>query len=241
MYGNSITLAYYFFKKSVMKLRFEICILIISIVFLGCKKEDCPSSSNSSGSSTCTVVLKNALDAHIQTSTSSPNNANSNTGSAPELPAFSWTVLGAQVYGRFLIKFPLDTILSGSQILSAKLYLFGYPENYPSFAIPQGNSGDNVLLVQRVTASWDESTVTWNNQPTTTSADQIELPASTSIWNYNVLEADVTTLINQCFTNNNFGLLFKLKTEQNYRSIGFLSNEYSVSSMRPMLLVTYRH
>lgn len=224
-----------------MKLIFKICILFISIVLFGCKKDDCPSSSNSSGSYTTTVVLKNAFDAHIGFSASSPINANSNAGNAPELPAFSGTVFGSQVYGRFLINFPLDTIASGSQILSAKLYLFGYPENYPSFAIPQGNSGDNVLLVQRVTELWDESTVNWNNQPATTNANQIELPASTSVWNYNILEADITTLINQCFTNNNFGLLFKLRTEQNYRSIGFLSSEYSVSSMRPMLLVTYRN
>lgn len=221
-----------------MKLIFKICILSISIVFLGCKKENYQSSSNSD---TCTVVLKNVFDAHIGFSESSPVNANTNAGDAAELPAFSWTVLGSQVYGRFLINFPLDTIVSGSQILSAKLYLFGYPENYPSFAIPQGNSGDNVLLVQRIIEPWDESTVTWNNQPATTSVDQIELPASTSVWNYNILEADITTLINQCYTGNNFGLLFKLKTEQNYRSIGFLSSEYSVSSMRPMLLVTYRH
>jgi hypothetical protein len=224
-----------------MKLAFKICILFISMVFLGCKKDDCTVSSSSSGSYTSTVVLKNAFDAHIEFSASSTVNANSNTGNVPELPVFSGTVSGAQVYGRFLMKFPLDTLLSGSQILSAKLYLFGYPENYPSFAIPQGNAGDNVLLVQRVTESWDESTVTWNNQPATTSTDQVELPASTSTWNYNILEADITTLINQCFINNNFGLLFKLKTEQNYRSIGFLSNEYAVSSMRPMLLVTYRH
>ena len=221
-----------------MKLVFKIFILIISIGFLGCKKDD---RSGMSDAHTCTVVLKNAFDAHIGFNESLPANANTNTGNAAELPAFSWTVFGSQVSGRFLIKFPLDTILSGSQILSAKLYLFGYPENYPSFAMPQGNSGDNVLLIQKVTESWDESTVTWNNQPATTSADQIELPASTSIWNYNILDADITTLINQCYTNNNFGLLFKLKTEQNYRSIGFLSSEYTKASMRPMLLVTYRH
>lgn len=221
-----------------MKFLFQILILFSSIFLWGCKKDNCPASSDSH---TCTVVLKNALDAYIGYNEGSPINANTNAGNAAELPVYSWTVLGNQVYGRFLINFPLDTIPSGSQILSAKLYLFGYPENYPSFAMPQGNTGDNMLLVQRVTESWDESTVTWNNQPASTNVDQIELPASTSIWNYHVLEADITTLINQCYTSNNFGLLVKLKTEENFRSIGFLSNEYADVTKRPMLLVTFRH
>lgn len=181
------------------------------------------------------------MDAHIGFSAGSPANANSNSGNAPELPAFSGTVSGVQVYGRFLINFPIDTIPAGSQILSAKLYLFGYPDNYPSFAIPQGNTGDNVLLIQRVTEPWDESVVTWNNQPAVTTADQVELPASVSTWNYHILEADVTTLINACYSSGNYGFLFKLKTEENYRSIGFLSNEYPVSAKRPMILITYSH
>lgn len=221
-----------------MTKQLSFCLFLVSFFVISCKKDD--DCGGSTGTVTTTVVLKSTEDAGIVFKADAPTNADANYNNVPEVPAFAWTVSGSQVLGRFLISFPLDTIPAGSQILSAKLYLFGYSDNYPSVTIPQGNSGDNVLLMQRATEPWQEATVTWNNQPASTTTDQIELPASTSTWNYNILEADVTTLVNQCYTSGNYGFLFKLKTEQTYRSIGFFSGEYSVVSKRPMLLVTYK-
>ena len=58
-----------------------------------------------------------------------------------------------------LVKFDLSSIASGTSVLGAtlNLYYFGYWDNDP-----QGQS----LTCYAITSVWDESTVTWNTQPT---------------------------------------------------------------------------
>jgi len=191
-----------------------------------------------------TIVLQNkadVADAHLNYFEGRSENNNANTGSANELPVYTWTVNGTPVTGRALLKFSLSSIPAGSKIISAKLSLYGYPVKFKSFAIPQGNAGDDVVILRRVVDDWDENKVTWNNQPKISAEDEIALPVSTSTWNFDIIDADVTQLIEKMRATNNYGFSIRLRTEETYRSIGFLSSEYPDVTKRPKLVITYKN
>jgi hypothetical protein len=176
---------------------------------------------------------------------------NSNFGSLPELPISSWTY-NANGCGtgniRSLIKFnQLSQIPSNANLISAKLSFYGLTT---SLALPQGNSSypnspysgtsDNDCWIQRVTTNWNENTVTWNNQPTSTISNQVSMPVSTSQWNHNV-ETDVTNLIKDILISSegNNGFIIKLRNENYYRCQTFGSSDNNNASLRPKLTVVY--
>jgi hypothetical protein len=173
-----------------------------------------------------------------------------NQNSVHELPINTWTNGGLPVNTRSFIRFEdLKLIPANATIISAKLFLFGMSSSLNS---PQGNSyypsspyeqfGDNSCWIQQVVgANWDESTLTYDNQPASTTTDEAALSASTSQWNYNAV-ADVTKIVRKMVANpsNNFGFAIKLQTEAIYRSVVFASSETSIRSERPKLVVVYQ-
>lgn len=157
------------------------------------------------------------------------------------LPAYSfegvaWTSGGFYYVGRSLLKFNLSGIPSNAHILDAKLSLYHNPTPDP----PGGHAGTNTCYLQKVTSNWDEYSVTWNNQPTTTTSYQIILPTS-SYSTQDYLNIDVTTLVNQMVSNpaTNYGLMIKLITEQTYRNLDFASGHCYDSASRPRLEILY--
>lgn len=172
-----------------------------------------------------------------------------NMNYVPELPVNSWTGGGTYITTRSFIRFnDLSLIPSTATVVSAKLFLYGISQSLNS---PQGNSyypgspyngyGDNQCLVQKVVgANWDESTLTYGTQPSTTTTDQAILNPSTSQWNYNAT-VDVTRMVQSMVASpsTNYGFAIKLATEQLYRSIVFASSEEASRSLRPRLLVVY--
>ncbi|BAV04371.1 hypothetical protein SAMN05421788_11098 [Filimonas lacunae] len=179
-------------------------------------------------------------DVHLDYYINNDGNNNANGGSLNELPIYTWTVNGNLVMGRALLRFNLDKIPDSVEITSAKLSLYGMPANFPSISIPQGNYGDNAVLLQRVTSPWNEYTATWNNQPTTTTVGQLTLAGTSNTWGYDINGVDVTSLIQDMKEGDNYGFCIKLETEKAYRSIGFLSSEYADSTKRPKLELTYK-
>lgn len=220
-----------------MKLIRPVSLLLFSVFLISAtNKEGCKGKQK-------TITLQNqneVFDTHLGYHEGHAPNANNNLGTSEELPIFSWTVHGYPVTGRALIKFDLSSIPTKSKIISAKLSLFGMPVKYPSFAIPQGNQGDNKIVLQQVIEDWDENIATWNNQPASTPDGQVELSASLAQWNFDYTNVDVTNLINQMRSTNNFGFKILLSNESTYRSIGFLSSEYPDPSKNPKLVITYK-
>jgi len=157
------------------------------------------------------------------------------------LPAYAfegvaWTSGGFFYIGRSLLKYDFSFIPSNAIVLNAKLSLYHNPTPDP----PGGHAGANSCYLQKVTSNWDEYTVTWNNQPTTTALNQLILPASTSS-TQDYLDLDVMTLVSQMINNpsSNFGLMIKLLTEQSYRNLDFASGLCEDSTKRPRLELTY--
>jgi len=157
------------------------------------------------------------------------------------LRAVAWTNSGSPTYIRNLIYFDLSEIPEGAKVTSARLSLFN---NDDSIAIGGPGhakiSGSNEGILQRVIESWDINTVNWNNQPNTTSADQISLPESNNEFQ-DYTDIDITTLI-QYFVDNpseNYGMLLRLTTEQHYRSLNFCSSDHADTSKHPKLEITF--
>jgi len=167
---------------------------------------------------------------------------------------WTWYAAGAgQGTERTFIKFTaLDTLPANAVITSAELSLspvstIPYSGFIPDSYYP-GSSydsyGDNQLWLQRCTQNWDKLTLTYNNQPTTTNVDEVDVPASTSEYNYAVTNLDVTQLIKDMKTTpgTNYGFLMRLQNEAIYRSMAFdASRAVPDSSTGPKLIVTYQY
>jgi hypothetical protein len=100
--------------------------------------------------------------------------------------------------------------------------------------------GSNESIIKRVNSSWNENTVTWNNQPSTTSYHQVILPASTSSYQ-DYLGIDVLELVEDMLdeNNGNFGFQYRLVTEEFYRSMIFASSDNQNISLHPELRICW--
>jgi hypothetical protein len=163
---------------------------------------------------------------------------NNNYGSHPDFAAISWTNGGTGVDVRGLIDFDFSSIPAGVTINSASLSLYSYdsPANGTHLTL----SGSNESVLSRVTAFWDEYSVTWSSQPSTTTQNQVFLPASTdSIQDY--LNINVTNLVQDMINdpNNSHGFLLKLATEEYYRRMIFASSDNPDPKLHPKLEICY--
>ena len=189
------------------------------------------------GQLTTTIVLQpnenNSKDALISSFEPSKNR-----GVYPDFVAMSWTVSGNPVDYRSLIEFDLSNIPIGSVINSAGLSL--YSHDSPGLGSHSTTSGSNESLLSRITSSWEENTVTWNNQPATTSENQVFLSESSSSTE-DYLNIDITDLVVDMIADsaNSHGFLIKLLNEQHYRSLVFAASGHSDSDLHPKLEVTY--
>jgi len=103
----------------------------------------------------------------------------------------------------------------------------------------------NLSIIEQITSDWEEQTVTWNTQPTTTNVNRITIPESTLQWNWNFTDnsADLITMIQDMVSNQamNYGFMIKLDTEDYYRAVSFASSDYTDSLLWPELTVTYSY
>lgn len=180
-----------------------------------------------------------------------PEYADTNDLDVHLIKGLTWNVKGTKLITRSVIKFDsLMKIPATAQIYSATLFLYGPSPNSPDVNthLPMGNSSypgsnyqENSSYLQRITSAWNTNTICWNNQPATTTADQSILTASDKQWMYNT-SVDVTNLVKPMVSSpaNNYGFMFKLTNENVFRSLGFFSSEYNVSTKRPKLVVVFK-
>lgn len=164
--------------------------------------------------SSSTSTLNPSADAEVNT-----NNPDANYGSNTY---YRVGVLSGKKY-RVYIKFDLTGIPEGSAIISATLKL-------------HKQSGTDITVnVHKVSGSWSETGITWNNQPSYDS----DTAASDSAPNAEGwFEFDVTSVV-QAWIDGESNYGFVLENDGATYSIVFDSREASDTSIRPKLVVEY--
>lgn len=168
-----------------------------------------------------------------------PSYVNNNYGNNAQLPATTWTFSGEIGAVRSVVDFGLTFIPVNTVIISAQLTLYAWA-NTGGMGPHSTMSGLNNCWLERVTSSWDESTVTWDTQPSTTTQNRVSLPASTSATE-DYLNINVTALVQDMVNNpaSSFGFMLKLQNENYYRKMNFCSSDHTNLMLRPKLEVCY--
>lgn len=172
------------------------------------------------------------MDARIQS-----NIPDQNISSSQLFASQSGTINGDPFIDRGLLSFDVVTsIPENSLITSATLSLFANTVNGGHTQI----DGSNESVIELITESWDDETVTWNNQPATDSTISVTLPASQNS-DDDYINIDVSTLIDEMIENPNqaFGFMIKLVEETDRRSLQFGSSDAPDTSLRPLLRIVY--
>ena len=158
-------------------------------------------------------------------------------GDSPKFTCMSWSHYKEVCSTRAMVEFDLSSIPANATITDARLSLyFVSQENL----IP-GHTGENASVLQLITDPWEEDDVTWANQPETTEAFQVNLPASTSPYQ-DYTNIDVTTLISKQFEQPEqyHGILLRLVDESIYKCLLFASSDYTENTaLNPKLEVSY--
>jgi len=153
-----------------------------------------------------------------------------------KLSPYAWTIGGVPRVHRCLIEFmELNTLPANAVIQSAKLSLF-FKTNHPY--PPTDHAGANDLYLRRITAPWTEQGVTWANQPSTTSANEV-LVAPSSIPTQDYTNIDITNMVIDMLTSNNYGFMIQLQNESPLRQVMLASSDHATSTLHPELKITY--
>lgn len=178
---------------------------------------------------------------------STQTNADRNFGTEETLWMKDWTWNAVGCSGgtiRSLLCFTeLSNIPSNAVIVSATLRLYGVTsDRNTSYPGAPASYYENTVVVQQITSPWNENTVTWNTQPSTTTANQFIIPQSTSEynWNYSNSSPELVAMVQNMVSGNNYGFMLRLQTEQHYRNMVFASSDHPDASLHPELEVTYR-
>ena len=146
----------------------------------------------------------------------------------------AWTYGGDPSYKRFYIEFDYSSIPAGAIIDSA--YLFYH--NNPSAPSHSGlHSGSNTFWVRRVTSSWDEDSISWNNAPSDTTQNQVQVGASTS--NTMDYKIDDKNLVEDQLQYGNHGFFMRLVTEATWRAVVCASSNATDSTNHPAIKIYY--
>jgi len=156
------------------------------------------------------------------------------------IEATTWTINYNPVYLRALLKFDLSSIPATATIKSANLYLYSHPTPNDGNLTDANFGTANTMLIQQVTSSWTTSGLTWFNQPTAATSNQItvaQAPQGQLDLNVDVT-AQVTAMLS---TNANYGWLLRLQTENYYNSRQFVaSRNTTYPDKHPKLVVYYQ-
>lgn len=161
-----------------------------------------------------------------------------NNATLQELPPSYWTSGGSWVETRALLKFDFSAIPSGATIVSAKLNLYAVPNPLNGDGVHAHSGTNNAVYIRRITSGWNTASLTWANQPTTSQANQVELPATTNSFK-DYTNLDVTALVQDIVSNTNYGMMLQLKSLEYYNIQNFASSKHADASKHPKLIIEY--
>jgi hypothetical protein len=162
-----------------------------------------------------------------------------NYGQVEEFMSIEWTDSGVPYEARGLMKFDVTAVPPGSTIVSAFLDMYAdttSTSSYPGQPMFGNTNASNLL---KITAPWTKNTVTWNNQPATTTVNEVLLGQMRGDINY--LRVDVAPFV-QDWVNapaQNYGMLLDMISTASYNAMIFCSSDHPDSTLWPVLTVCY--
>lgn len=161
-----------------------------------------------------------------------------NYGTSNRYSSTAWTNQGANSEGKGLIQFDLTSIPANSVIISAELTLFFNPTDGDGQHSLLTNSNQSHL--QRITSSWDEMSVTWTNQPSITTTNQVLLAESAST-TQDYPDINVSSLVQDMVNDQSgsHGFLLTGVSDQEYYRLTFASSDHLDASLHPKLVIVY--
>ena len=190
---------------------------------------------NPSVITTVTLQPSNNPD-EAEVANSAPNGPFKNP---PELPVQAWTVNGNSLITRIFLKFDMSQIPAKSTIMSAKLSLYSMSVPLNGDFVNAQSGIANAYNISRVVSAWDASTLTWNNQPATSSSNRITVPQSTSAFQ-DATDIDVTGIVQDMSANGNYGFEMALQNETIYNIRQYVSSSDTNQAKHPKLVITYQ-
>ncbi|MBM3185670.1 MAG: DNRLRE domain-containing protein [Bacteroidetes bacterium] len=195
-----------------------------------------------------TFDMPSLSDSRLSYNQLCPTWAATNTGTDPFSDIAQWTWFSngcGEGTLRGLWQFDLNPPVTTSMLYDnrATLYMF-FPTGMPWGHDYYSPAVDNMFYVQRVLDSWNENTVTWNNQPNVTPLNAVLVPSSSPI-PLNPLFTDYTIDISTlaydwiCGGQPNYGLRLSLMNEILYSHVGFTNREFADPVKRPFLRLEY--
>lgn len=163
----------------------------------------------------------------------------------PEMFVGTWTHGGGFVKHRYIFAPDLSSIPQTARIDSAFITFQG-TDNATSENVIGGqfnNYSDNSFYMERISSSWNTSTVNWNNQPATTTMNRIEV-ADLGDGNEGSGKISILPLVKDmvALQSSSYGIMLKLQDEttDSYKRILFASNNHSDASLHPTLKIYYK-
>ncbi len=179
----------------------------------------------------CNNQFESSVDSYYPT-----GNGNGST----EIAMGAWTHGGAPENNRTYIKFDYSEIPANAIIISANLSLWAHHSPTSGNFVDAHFGTANACYIQRVTSDWSLATLSWNNQPITTDANQKVIPQSASSFEDNV-GMDVTQLVKDMFAaGKNYGFNIKLQAENTYNIRQYYSSFNGDCDKNPKLVIYYK-
>lgn len=166
-------------------------------------------------------------------------NTTTNYGTAPVFASYVWTN-GTVFINKALLQFDLSSIPANAVVTNALLDLYADNPTTTFVGNPSTpmNGTNNASYIKRVTQAWNESTLTWNNQPAVTNINQATLPTSMSA-TQDYVGVNITALVQDLVTIGNNGFMIEPVATSPSNSMVFRSSDYPDSTYRPRLTITY--
>jgi hypothetical protein len=147
------------------------------------------------------------------------------------LGSYYQLIAGSRAMGlyRAYLQFSLDSLPENAVIISARLGLY-YFDSAISVQTPIG-----VYLVQ---GAWNETTITWANQPTAATTPEFSLTAAPSTYGW--LYWTISNMVKGWRDGSiaNYGVM--LRDDENWWDWKyFISSDYGTATYRPILEITY--
>lgn len=174
------------------------------------------------------VIQPSTHDAHVKLDSPGSNYGTVTTIRVEQDDAADW---------RVFIEFDLSSIPSYAVVDAASLFL------YVDSKQDQDTGTDQPVDVQRADASWDESTITWTNQPGVTGSVMATLKESEHPAAGNWAQFDLKVGEVELMRATNNGMRLKVRYESiNPTLVDFISyrsSEHATTTTRPKLAVSY--